>query len=371
MIILNNENLIKLIFCNFTLYDLQTQFHVLKIKVINKISLNILNYDKIFKSIGRSKLTFSEVDKFILQPVILPNGIILSVSRDKTIRFWDMKRDKCIKTLTAEGEICTSTVLQNGIILAYLYGRKFQIWNDYGEGSTRVIENNNFGDFNQTLFLSNGDVACMLERFGSNNLIVLSFEDDYQSSRILDYCEEGYIEDVFNIPNNLFCTLSSNPAVLKIYDICKDYRCVYTIKEMLVPSIIIINNMLFIANKDIRILDINNEYKCLHCLKGPRGFVIDLLFIEKYRLLLSGSKDSTIKVWDTHTYCCIRTVDTCGFFVKFLFLKNGYFAAVINDNKISIWDSVSLKCINTLEHDFSITHFDNMLFEDNNIYLCI
>jgi hypothetical protein len=112
-------------------------------------------------------------------------------------------------------------------------------------------------------------------------------EDDYQSIKILGNYGEGYV-DVRNITHNLFYYLSSEPAALEIYDICKDYRCVYTIEEVLVPSIVI-NNMLFITNKDIRILEIDNEYKCLHCLKG-HNFVADLLFIGKNRLLLSGSR---------------------------------------------------------------------------------
>jgi WD40 repeat protein len=365
MITFNNENLIKLIFYNFTLYDLQIQFHVLRNKIINNVRLDILNYDKIFKSMGSSKLIFSEVNQLLLSPpVILPNGNLLSASRDKTIRFWDMKRGLCIKAITAKCRICTLTVLQNGIILAYLYGRSFQIWNDYGEGSTRIIENNDFNDFYQTLFLSNGDVACMSEQIGLNKLIILFLKDDYQSSRILDNHQGGFIDSFRNISNNLFYSLHS--GALKIYDISKDYRCVYRLEERLRPQILI-NNMLFLTNKDIRILDINNEYKCLHCLKGHSDFVGKLLFIENNRLLLSRSLEWTIKVWDANNnYNCIRTMDIRGCrFVKSLYLKNGYFAAVFDENKIGIWDSVSLRCINTLEHDYKIDHFE--LLEDNRI----
>jgi WD40 repeat protein len=317
---------------------------------------------------GRSKLIISEVNKLSPPPVIIPNGNLLLTSQDKTIRFWDTKRGLCIKTLTAEAKICKLVVLQNGIILAKLYSRKFQIWNDYGEGSSRVIGNNNFGTFHLPLFLSNGDVAFVSAQIGCFNLILLSLEDDYQSSRILGNYGQGYIVDVRNITNNLFYSLSSNPAALKIYDICKDYKCVYIIEEMLVPSIVV-NNMLFTAYNDIRILDIHNEYKCLHCLNGHSDYIVDLIFIEKNRLLLSGSRDRTIKVWDANNnYCCIRTVDIDGFFTKFLFTRNGYFAAIFDKSKISIWDSVSFQCINTLEHDFRFTYFK--FLEDNRILSC-
>jgi WD40 repeat protein len=67
-------------------------------------------------------------------------------------------------------------------------------------------------------------------------------------------------------------------------------------------------------------------------------------------------QDGTIKVLDANNNYCIRTFDTDGFFTKFLFVKNGYFAAVIDKSKINIWDSVSFQCINTLEND-RLTYF--------------
>jgi hypothetical protein len=94
MITFKNQNLIKLIFSSFALYDLQTQFHELKNKIINMTRFKILSYDKIFKSMGRSKVIFTEVDNRILPPAILPSGSLLSASRDGIIRFWD--KDKGI-----------------------------------------------------------------------------------------------------------------------------------------------------------------------------------------------------------------------------------------------------------------------------------
>jgi U3 small nucleolar RNA-associated protein 12 len=67
------------------------------------------------------------------------------------------------------------------------------------------------------------------------------------------------------------------------------------------------NNMLFgVTDNDIIILDIINEFKCLHRLKGHNNDVSDLLYIDKAYLLLSGSYDYTIKVWDANnSFNCI------------------------------------------------------------------
>jgi hypothetical protein len=61
-----------------------------------------------------------------------------------------------------------------------------------------------------------------------------------------------------------------------------------------VPSIVI-NNMLFITNNDIRILDIHNEYKCLHCLEGHSDFVGDLIFIERIDYYFQDQKIILLK----------------------------------------------------------------------------
>jgi WD40 repeat protein len=125
-----NEDLIGLIFHSFSLYDLQAHFDKLKNRTINEIRLKIVSYDKIFITMGRSKVTLAKVNKDIFPPVVLPNGNLLSASEDGTIQFWDMKSGLCIKTLTTESKIDSFAVLQNGNIMAYLYGGKVQVWNN-------------------------------------------------------------------------------------------------------------------------------------------------------------------------------------------------------------------------------------------------
>jgi WD40 repeat protein len=368
MTALINENLIRLIFRSFSLYDLQTHFDRLKNKTINQIILKIVSYDKIFITMGRSKLTFAEVNKDIFIPVILPNSNIVSASLDGTIQFWDMKGGLCIKTLNAEDRICRFTVLQNGNIMVYLYNGMFQIWKDYGEGPTRTIEVKGYKTFSSILFLPNGDVTC---HDGLSSIIILYLEDNYQSSKVLDKREEGYIKEIRQISDNLFYYLCAEPSSLKIYDIQNDYNCIFMIEEQLRPIILTNNMLLGVTGVDVIVLDINNEYKCLHRLKGHINCVADLLYIDKNQLLLSGSYDYTIKVWDANNnFNCIRTIDTGGYwFDKFLILKNGHFATIFyGDNKIRIWDLIGFTCVNTLEHDFSPTYIK--LIEDNRILSC-
>jgi WD40 repeat protein len=298
---------------------------------------------------------------------LLSSGILLSGSEDGTILFWDVKSGLIIKTLTAEGRIYRFTVLHNGNIMAYLYNGKFQVWNNYGEGPTRTIEVIGYNTFSNMLFLSNGDIACIEEHPDDwYSLMILCLEDNNQSSIILDKREGGDTENIRQISNNLFYYTCSEPDSLKIYDMNNDYKCTFMIEEELRPSLVI-NNMLYLTHVDIVILDILNEYKCLYRLKGHVNCVNNLLYIEKNQFLLSGSTDRTIKVWDTNNnYNCIRTIDTGGICGNLLILKNGYFAnTFLMSYKIKIWDSVSFKCVNILEHDFEPVCIN--LLEDNRI----
>jgi WD40 repeat protein len=358
-----NENLIGLIFCSFSIYDLQNHFAKLKNKEINKIRLKIVSYDKIFIRMGRSKVTFAEVNRGIFRPVVLPKGNLLSANQDGTIRFWDMKSGLCTKTLTAEDGINEFTVLQNGNIMIHLNDGKFQVWKDYTEGPNRTIEG--YSTLSNILFLSNGDIACYAEL---SSVIILYLEDNYQSCKVLEKREEGYIHQICQISDKLFYYLFKEPDSLKIYDIQNEYKCVFMIEEHLWRLTILTNNMLFgVIDADIIVLDIANEYKCLHRLKGHINDVVDILYIDKSDILLSGSYDYTFKVWDANdSFNCIRTIDTGCRFSKFLILKNGYFATKFSgDVKIRIWDLISFECVNTLEHDFIPTYF--MLLEDNRI----
>jgi WD40 repeat protein len=102
-------------------------------------------------------------------------------------------------------------------------------------------------------------------------------------------------------------------------------------------------------------------------LEGHNNPIVDLLFIDKSQLLLSLSFDCIIKIWNANdNYNCINTIDSFGlWFGKFLFLKNGYFAAYFEDNKIGIWELVNFNCINIFKHDFVLS--DIISLKDNRI----
>jgi len=46
----------------------------------------------------------------------------------------------------------------------------------------------------------------------------------------------------------------------------------------------------------------------LHRLTGHKGIVTQICFLEKYNVLVSGSKDTFVKFWDLDTNHCFKTL---------------------------------------------------------------
>jgi WD40 repeat protein len=141
------------------------------------------------------------------------------------------------------------------------------------------------------------------------------------------------------------CYENSN---LLIWATGNDYQCLKILIEE-ISSICSIDNTLFIGSHEgIKIFDITNNFEYLHSLSGHNNKeVISLLYVEKNKLLLSGS-DNTIQVWDvTNGFHCIKTIEI-GKITNLVFLRNGYFA-VCHKGRVTIWDLVILECIGKLD----------------------
>jgi WD40 repeat protein len=114
---------------------------------------------------------------------------------------------------------------------------------------------------------------------------------------------------------NIACTAQYNDAkssCILILDPNKDYKCVqvlnktYTWENCLT---LLINSFASAGDMVINIWDINNDYKCIKKLSGHTNYIDCLLYIDRYNLLISGSRDGKIKLWDTVDYVCVKNIN--------------------------------------------------------------
>jgi WD40 repeat protein len=93
-------------------------------------------------------------------------------------------------------------------------------------------------------------------------------------------------------------------------------------------------------------LDIVNGYQSFKVLKGHRERVSCLLYLDKPDLLISGSEDKLLKVWNMSSYECYKTVVQDIMVVSLLLLPNGYFATSFEDETMTIWNVKGFESIN-------------------------
>ncbi|KAL6069545.1 E3 ubiquitin-protein ligase traf7 [Balamuthia mandrillaris] len=99
------------------------------------------------------------------------------------------------------------------------------------------------------------------------------------------------------------------------------------------------------SDQTIRVWD-RATFKVRHTLTGHNGIVHAVIVVGKR--LISGSSDKTIKVWNTKTMKCVQTITghgntICKLLVKDNFLFSGSYT------EIKVWDVASFTCIQTLK----------------------
>jgi hypothetical protein len=101
MLSLKNENLLTLIFTNFTLTANNNILSGIKNKTISKAILVLADYKRIYKSI-ELEIVMTKSEKEFFNIALLPNGDIITASNNsKEIKLWNIN-DKSCKSLEIE-----------------------------------------------------------------------------------------------------------------------------------------------------------------------------------------------------------------------------------------------------------------------------
>jgi WD40 repeat protein len=324
-----NENIIKLIISSFRVKALNDKLKQAKNSLISRSVLNTINYEMRFKQIGQSTYILNE-STFSDSPIAqLPDGNLLMVERNK-LKIWDINDYKCISSFEEKDCRITSTaVLPDGNIIGCTNDCKIKIWK-LGEiiHCVKTILIKNYEYLNYLLLLPDGNIACTAE---------YNFRD---SSCIL------------------------------ILDPNRDYKCIrvlnktYTSEKCLT---LLTNSFASSCDMVINIWDIYNDYKCIKKLSGHTHYIDCLLFIDRYNLLISGSRDGKIKIWDILGYVCVENINADASGVTCLLkLNGGYFASGFADKILKIWSINGNNPINVLQgHNRKVTSL--ILLKDKRI----
>ncbi len=112
-------------------------------------------------------------------------------------------------------------------------------------------------------------------------------------------------------------------------------------------SLVYANKKIISGSLDSTIKIWNTRRRCyLNTLNGHTGMVKSLVYADE--LLFSGSRDTTIKIWNTKTAECINTLNGHTNLVKFLIYADGQLISGSFDHSIKIWNTETGVCRHTL-----------------------
>jgi WD40 repeat protein len=306
---LHNENLIKLIFHNFNPLNNQCLLDKTTNKIISKVILSILNYKKMFKSIGKSQIILEGHKNWVKSLISLSDTLVLSASLDKTLKVWDINNYTCIATIVEDTIMYSLLKLPDGNIALSCY-KSINIRNVNDTlKCIKSISYERYNSFNNLTLLIDSRMAFTAFKPESTCCIMISdIKDDYNIIKVVDVTE-NYISHLVSQSNILASNSCEN--IIKIWEI-----------------------------------NDNNDIEFVNQLAGHVDGIIALLFTIE-RLLLSCSNDDTIRLWNLEDYQCIKTI-VHDWAAAMLLLPNGYFAVNSGAN-IMIYDLNDFSCISVLK----------------------
>jgi WD40 repeat protein len=301
-----NTNITKLIFCTISGYKIRQFTEKVKNKKILEILYAVLAKINIYKTLGREIVMFNNI---LPTYTAISNGNIF-IANNHELKELDVNSYKYTKSMSINFYIPRSLILLNNKIVVLSNNGVIKVFNTQQFDYIYTIQIKGYNHFDNLLLFPNGNFACSSCYQGDDYILIL--DSHFKELKNLK-SHSSWITCLINVGDDKFASAA--------YD--------------------------FLIN----IYDINNNYSCIKTLNGHSQAVNALIYLAKSNLLLSGSNDNTIKVWDIKTYVCIKTIETCGKIVSLLLLSEQYFTSVSCSDvtNIKIWTISDYQCVNAIQ----------------------
>ena len=328
----------KNLFSNFLINDEIKKFYKSRKNINNKNLLEKLSlYNEFFLNnfIIKKKFIYPEIKNISICKghtssidcmVQLYDGRIATGSSDGSVKIWDNKNFKLIKTLKNDSSlepIYSINQMKNNFLIYGTEGGNFAIW-----------------DINT-----------------------------YQKILIVKNCHSKSIWGFMNVGKNRVVSISEDET-FKVYNI-NTFKLIRTIKlndGMILSEWTAKDGSLITGteNGNILIWDMNN-YSCKKQLKGHQLGVDYIIQLWDYRII-SGAQDKKLKIWDYFTGECLATLEGHADTIESLLeLKDTRIISASWDKCFKVWDVFNYQCLLTINaHDDYILVIE--LLKDDDIF---
>ncbi|EFA78170.1 WD40 repeat-containing protein [Heterostelium album PN500] len=206
------------------------------------------------------------------------------------------------------------------------------------------LHNNNNNNSNNNNNINNSTINSNINHNNSSNLTHNNSEDHMNSHTLLHK------------------PIRSKPARYKVSysvgDVRGDKHC-FGINSLVFDNE---SSQLYSAGRDstVKLWSVDHQTNSVqhkHCFEGHNDWVNDIFINPKQSILVSGSSDSSIKVWNTNSGECLRTERRHEDYVKALaYAPNAnYFASSGLDSHIVLWDLNVFTPTGTLSNGNGVT----------------
>ena len=342
MKIYENKMNIRLIFESLDLENSKIEL-ILKSKNENKNNLNIENLNLInINTIQAHTSSISSVS-------IFPSGKIISVSKDKTIKIYDMNFNIIQKIIKAhDSKITYVDIKDENNFVTCSNDKKIKTWikkkNKFELNKTIDKSHNNY--IYKVLYTSNGNIISCSEDSTIKIWEFIKEKNKFQCISILKYKIISFL--LLEDKNILISSGDKNSEIFNLNNFSHIIQikntCCYSenaLKKLDEDRIIFGGGhdkkmkVLSISKKKI-INEINNQIICY-----------GICVIKNKNLFLTGGFSSDIRIYRCDNYFCVRIIQTNIEFINegwlgpifhgFDELKNGEIISYSNDKTIKVW----------------------------------
>src|SRR3990167_8228410 len=316
--------------------------------VISNFSVQSMDY----KKIETKPDTLGGHESSVFKLLVLPDGNLISTSRDLTQRIWDKKEAKCFRLFKEHKDIAYAVEIIDCDTVATADDRgEIIIWNfRSGEVLTRFVGHS--GKISILKLLPAG----LLASAASDNTVRIwdiqkkecryifsgnpSKEEQYNTvSSLAVFPEHNYLASI----SWDFSIQIWNYVTGKCWRTLVGHTCSVFTLEVLNDSY-----LASAAEDAIKIWDVTTA-KCTHTLKGHTDIISELLHLSN-DCLASASWDGTLRIWNYHTGECLHVLQGHKQTVTdMISLSTNELASTSDDGTVRFWNLLDGECFKIID----------------------